>query len=365
MSEEDIGRLTALVRYRRLSAGVLNILLAGFGSVGRLWAASAPELAAAGLTPEESCRLHACLRTASPERELTLLYKERVSAIADADPAYPPLLKETADRPPVLFLRGDPRALGREPALAVVGTRKMTAYGQTACRLICRPAAEAGACIVSGLALGLDAAAHETALAAGGVTVAVLGSGPDRASVAPRTNCRLAESLIAAGGALVSEYPPGTPPHKMSFPMRNRIIAGLCRAVLVIEAAARSGALITAAAALNYGREVLAVPGPITSPASAGTNDLIRQGAAPALSAEQVLAVLGIGPRPAAAPDDDPVLRALRDGPLTIDEIALNTGWRAGAVMAAVSSLEIAGRLARNSDGTAARFDSPDQRRLP
>ena len=250
-----------------------------------------------------------------------------IATVRIGDDGYPPLLREIHDPPSVLYVRGDPAALLHPLPIAVVGTRKMTAYGAAAVRIVVGPVARAGACVVSGLALGIDAAAHAVALEACGTTVAVLAGGVDRDSVGPRTNAPLAERIIASGGALVSERPPGSSPSKMAFPRRNRIIAGITRGTLVIEAAAKSGSLITAYLALDAGRDVFAVPGPITSAASAGTNGLIRRGAAPATSADDILTAYGLTPHCAAAvaePSDErarEVLRTLATGPMTLDEI--------------------------------------------
>lgn len=275
-----------------------------------------------------------------------------IAVIRIGDDRYPPLLREIADPPPALYVRGDVRALTHALPIAVVGTRKMTAYGSAAVRIVAGPAAAAGAAIVSGLALGVDAAAHAATLDAGGVTIAVLAGGVDPASVGPRTNAGLAERIAASGGALVSEHPPGATPSKAAFPRRNRIIAGIARGTLVIEAAAKSGSLITAYLALESGRDVFAVPGPITSAASAGTNGLIRRGAAPATCADDVFAAYGLrveaAPRRAGPRDarERAVLRALDRGPQTVDAIVHATGLDARDAMAALASLSVAGAIA-------------------
>ncbi len=275
-----------------------------------------------------------------------------IAVIRIGDEGYPPLLREIADPPLALYVRGNAAALTHLLPIAVVGTRKMTSYGSAAVRIVAGPVAGAGAAIVSGLALGVDAAAHAAALDAGGVTVAVLAGGVDAASVGPRTNAGLAERIVASGGALVSERPPGATPSKMAFPRRNRIIAGISRGTVVIEAAARSGSLITAYLALESGRDVFAVPGPITSPASAGTNGLIRRGAVPATCADDVLSAYGIAadaPARQPAPRDErerAVLRALDRGPQTADSAALGAGLDIRETLAALASLVVAGRVA-------------------
>lgn len=284
-------------------------------------------------------------------RGRTIAGNEGIAVIRIGDAAYPRLLREIADPPSALYVRGDAAALSHPLPIAVVGTRKMTAYGSAAVRIVARPAAAAGAAIVSGLALGVDAAAHAAALDAGGVTIAVLAGGVDAPSVGPRTNAGLAERIVASGGALVSERPPGATPTKASFPRRNRIIAGMARGTIVIEAAAKSGSLITAYLALEGGRDVFAVPGPITSASSAGTNGLIRRGAAPATCADDVLAAYGLRAAAAASPAgprgarEREVLRVLGRGPQTVDSIARATGLDARDAMAALAALAVSGAI--------------------
>ncbi len=272
---------------------------------------------------------------------------------------YPPQLAQLPDRPLVLFVRGSTEALLWPLTLAAVGTRAMTNYGRAAVGLLAGPLARAGFCLVSGLALGVDAAVHAAALDNKGLTVAVLGSGVDRDSIGPRSNLRLAERVVSAGGTLVSEYPPGIEGNKLRFPERNRIIAGLASGVLVIEAAEKSGALITVRAALEYGRDVFAVPGPITQATSAGTNDLLKQGATPVTSAQDVMFRYGIGQEAKSAAKiplpDDPYQRAvvsiLNESPAPMDIISLKSGLTSSQVAAALSALELAG-LVGQADGS-------------
>jgi DNA processing protein len=263
---------------------------------------------------------------------------------------YPPLLARIPDPPVRLWLRGDAEVdvLGR-PAVAIVGARACSGYGRSVTRRLAAEAAACGVVVVSGLARGIDGEAHRGALAAGGTTVAVLGCGVDRDY--PAAHAELARAIVDQGGLIVSEYEPGTEPAPWRFPARNRIIAGLARATVVVEARERSGALITADFALEDGREVLAVPGEITSALSAGTNALLRQGATPATSAADVLEAIGIRPEPAqVAETNEPaaaaVLDALAAGAATPDEIARASGLNAGVLAAALAMLELAGSVA-------------------
>ena len=251
---------------------------------------------------------------------------------------FPPLLGAIHDPPPGLFVRGggDLELLAR-PAVAVVGARECSGYGASVARMLGRELAAAGLVVVSGLARGVDAEAHRGALDAGGVTVAVLGCGVDRDY--PAAHAELARR-IAQTGLIVAEYAPGVEPAPWRFPARNRIIAGLCAATVVVEARERSGALITSDLALEEGREVFTVPGEIGSALSAGTNALLKLGAAPLTGAADVLDVYGLAPR--EDPVDDELLAHL---PATADELARATGRSAADVAQALTELELAGHV--------------------
>ena len=256
----------------------------------------------------------------------------------------PPLLRAIHGPPERLYLRGAANAeLLVRPAAAVVGARACSPYGAQVARLLGRELAAAGVVVVSGLARGVDGEAHRGALQTDGHTVAVLGCGIDRNY--PAAHARLAGE-IAERSLIVSEYEPGVEPAPWRFPARNRIIAGLCAATIVVEARERSGALITADFALDEGREVFAVPGEITSSLSAGANALLRLGATPLTSATDVLEVFGLEsqPRPRA---EHPFLQLL---PAGADELARATGLAPGEVAAALAELELAG-LAVEGDG--------------
>ena len=264
-----------------------------------------------------------------------------------SSPGFPGRLRSIHDPPPGLFLRGAaPAALLERASAAVVGARACSDYGAHVARALGRELASAGVVVVSGLARGIDSWAHRGSLEAGGPTVAVLGCGIDRDY--PRAHAALAAE-IAATGLIVSEYPPGVAPAPWRFPARNRIVAGLTAATVVVEARERSGALITADLALEEGREVLAVPGEITSPLAAGSNALLRVGATSVTRASDVLEALGIDPAPPRAeggPPEGPAasaLAAIDGGASTPDEIARATGLPASVVAAALVELELAG----------------------
>lgn len=220
------------------------------------------------------------------------LAKESVRVVTLRDGLYPLLLKEIAAPPPVLYVRGNVENL-KNVCLAVVGTRAISRYGRSVIALIVPELVRAGITIVSGLAMGVDADAHAATVKAGGKTIAVLGSGVDR--ITPRQNAALGEKILISGGTLVSEFPLGTEPTAYTFPIRNRVISGLSRGVLVIEAKERSGSLITAKCALEQNRDAFAVPGDISRDNSGGTNALIRSGEAKLVgTAEDVLSELGL-----------------------------------------------------------------------
>jgi DNA processing protein len=264
--------------------------------------------------------------------------------LARSTPGFPPLLRAIHDPPPGLFLRGGSGAevLAR-PAVAIVGARACSGYGASVGRGLARELAAAGLVVVSGLARGIDAEAHRGALEAEGTTVAVLGCGIDRDY--PAVHAELARR-VAGAGLIVSEYAPGVEPAPWRFPARNRIVAGLCPATVVVEARERSGALITADLALEEGREVFAVPGEITSSLSAGTNALLKLGASPLTNPTDVLASFGIEPAPLPH-EGSPLLELL---PASADELVRRTGLGADEIARELVELELAG-LVSAGDG--------------
>ena len=353
----------ALLRLLLCGAGgaALRRLLDAHGSAESAIAAGAATWRVHGL---DAAACNALRRPdAAVMRSLRWLEAESHALIGWNDSAYPPQLREI-DAPPVaLFVAGDPALLWR-PSIAVVGSRAATAGGLANAAAFATTMAEAGLAVVSGLAAGIDTSAHSATLGAGGITVAVLGTGPDIAY--PRCNRRLMDD-ISAKGAVISEHPPGTPPLRPHFPSRNRILAGLSLATLVVEAAPRSGALITARLAAETGREVFAIPGSIHNPMARGCHRLIRDGATLVESPQEVLDSLApqvatlagnlrktltdgaeTGPEIAAtlAQEDYKILwNALGHDPTCMDELVARTGLTPARVSSMLLALELEGRV--------------------
>ena len=345
-----LARLAALVgrdlqRPARHAGGGERLWSAGSATLERLLRLDADALAT----------VHACRRTFDAAAEVAALRKIGVGWVPIGDRDYPPALAEIPDPPFGLFTCGAPLAVtshGNPPVVAIVGARRATAPGLRFARTLAAELAERGAVILSGLALGIDAEAHEGALTADRVTIAVLGSGVD--VIHPRRNTTL-RHRIHAGGTLVSEYWPGTTPAPWRFPARNRIVAGMADAVVVVEAGERSGALITADFALEQGRPVLAVPGAPGAAASVGCNALLRAGAAMCESAGDVVAEIPAGawrperPHTQTAPDglDGTIYELLCREPLRIEELAIRASGDAAAIAGALARLEVGGLVFR------------------
>jgi DNA processing protein len=289
---------------------------------------------------------------AAGRRLAELVERSGARVLIPEDAEFPPALRLIPEPPPVLFALGDTALLSR-PAVAVVGSRDHSAYGQAVARSIAALAGRAGIAVVSGMARGLDAVAHAAALDAGGTTVGVLGNG--LGIIYPSANRTLYER-VAARGLLLTEFPPGERPHAGSFPRRNRLISGLARVTVVVEAAVGSGALITAGTALEQSREVLAVPGPITSPVSAGCNRLIRDGATPYLEPLDLLQHFPEAVPPDDAPESDTrplpdvltpaereVAAHLVEEPAHLDALVERAGRPVGELLALLCTLELHG----------------------
>jgi DNA processing protein len=319
------------------------------------------ELVAAVAGPRAESVLEA-LRVRDMRADRQACEQAGVAPVCRHSEAYPPLLAELTDAPAVLFVAGRPEALARlreDPAVAIVGTRNPSPYGREVAQALGRGLGAAGVPVVSGLALGIDATAHRGCLAGGGLPVAVLACGPDVAY--PRRH-RALHREVRRHGLVVSELPPGTRPFRWSFPARNRIMAGLARMTVVVEAADPSGSLITSDFARDLGRSVAAVPGHVTSRVARGTNGLLRDGAVPITRAEDVLDELfGAGmrrvPPEAEAPPtepDDPLLRRVlgaAERHQSVGAIAAETATSVAATRAALGRLESEGYLVRRDLG--------------
>ena len=375
-SSLDDGELAAWLRLgagTAVSAASVRRLLAAFGLPQRIFATS-PEAIARTVGTRVALAL-----AAPPAREAAARLARTLDWLAHAgnqlvtlgDPAYPPALLALTDPPPLLYVKGRLELL-HEPAVAVVGSRHATAQGLVNAATFSRSLAGHGLAIVSGLALGVDGAAHRAALDEPGGTVAVVGTGADL--VYPARHRSLAQAL-AERGAIVAEWPLGTPARAAHFPQRNRIIAGLARGVLVIEAAAQSGSLITARLANELGREVLAIPGSIHSPLAKGCHRLLKEGAKLVETIDDVLQELRWGAPPldvatrgetdgsqtAAAPrqrDAQRVLDSLGHDPATLATLLERTGLGSATLQAALLRLELAGHIAAMPGGRIERLTS-------
>lgn len=260
---------------------------------------------------------------------------------------YPTLLREIDNPPDRLFCRGNKELLHETKLLAVVGSRKANHYGKQALEKLLTPAVKAGLPLVSGLAYGIDALAHELCLQHETPTIAVLGSGIDDQSMYPKNHIQLAHRILKNRGLIISEYPLSTPGYPAHFPARNRIIAGLCQATLVVQAKERSGSLITARLALENGRDVYAIPGPVTDPLATGTNRLIQQGATPIINPQDVIDLYHLTSQTDEAatstftPEQQTVLAALSSDPLYIDTIIVKTNLDHTVVSTTLIELEL------------------------
>lgn len=313
-----------------------NVFTAGKGQLNRV----VPEVMADAILAKD--------RTEQVEKTLQWVDQPGNKIITLADDIYPGQLLEIADPPPLLYVRGN-HSLLSAPSIAIVGSRNATPQGLANAEQFARALSHSGLTIVSGLALGIDAAAHRGGLAGGGSTIAVIGTGAD--AIYPRGNTALGTE-IASQGAMVSEFPLGTPPLAANFPRRNRLIAGLSRGVLVVEAALASGSLITARFAAEQGRDVFAIPGSIHSPVSKGCHALIKQGAKLVEAATDVTAELqGLpgpqppSPRPHISRSEDKLLQHLGYDPCDIGTIAVRSGLTPEAVSAMLLKLELEGKL--------------------
>ena len=321
-------------------------LLAAFGLPDAIFAAG--RLAASGIVGGRADLLFDFDPSEAVDHSLAWASQPDHHILTLADSSYPQSLLEIPDPPSVLYIRGNP-ALLQSPGIAIVGSRNATPQGLKTAESFAQALAGRGFAIISGLALGIDAAAHRGALTTEGATIAVIGTGADR--IYPARNKELALA-IARHGTIVSEFPLGTPAIAANFPRRNRIISGLSRGVLVVEAAPESGSLITARLAAEQGREVFAIPGSIHSPVARGCHKLIKQGAKLVETAQDILEELGGDPEPRDVPDlvktsgNDDLLKALGHVPCELDELVDRTGLSADLLLGELLTLELDGLIA-------------------
>lgn len=328
----------------------LKSLLDFFGNLSTAWNAPNSALKNAGLSQKIVERFDQFRNNI----DLDALYEEvqqsGVQVITWEDEGYPRRLREIDQSPPILYLRGY-ITLEDEWAVAIIGTRRVTGYGRQVTSEIASFLARNGITVVSGLARGIDGLAHQAALNAGGRTIAVLGCGVDR--IYPPEHRSLTESIIEKG-AIISDYPPGTPPEGVNFPPRNRIISGLSLATVVVEAGDSSGALITSTFAVEQGRDVFAVPGNIYAVQSRGTNRLIQQGARPLLKASEILDVLNLQQIQEhramrsilpANEAEEKLLRVIGKEPLHVDEIRIQSGLPIAEVSSTLTLMELKGMV--------------------
>lgn len=355
----DFEALVLLNSVRAIPAGRLHKLIDAFGGPAKVLASDKHEWRSrGGLTQLMAERLERARRSFDVNRELALAKRNGIKVLSFFDADYPNILKEIFDPPPLLYVKGG-FLPADENAVGVVGSRGASPYGLTCARKFSGELSSYGLTVVSGMARGVDTAAHRAALDAGGRTIAVLGSG--LLDVYPPDNENLFLE-IAAKGAVISEFPLETPPLAANFPIRNRIISGLSKGVLVVEASARSGALITSRYALEQNREVFAIPGKLTSETSSGTNDLIKQGARMVTAAEEILeelrAVLTLEPafrssrnlveskdKAELSTQEQAVVVHLDDEPKHVDIIAASSGLPLARLLAILMQLELKGAV--------------------
>lgn len=367
MAPDELRAWVRLLRCPGLGARPLIDLIGHYASAAAVVDAGSAAWKRHGLA-DDACRALAQLDEAQVDADAEWCSGDRRGLIVWTDPSYPPRLREIAAAPPALFYRGDPELLGL-PQIAIVGSRNATPQGLEIAEGFAAELARRGLAITSGLALGIDAAAHRGALSAQGMTLAVCGTGLDR--VYPARNKALAEDIERCG-LLLTEFVPGTPPRAENFPRRNRLIAGLSLGVLVVEAARESGSLITARLAAEQGREVFAIPGSIHNVMARGCHQLIRNGAKLVENAADILEELGPqvgawlrGQRSIESPrtPTDPsrhqaLLDALGDSPQSVDGLVEKTGLTVDVLSTGLIELELEGRIATVAGGRVMRLRS-------
>ncbi|MBI5622107.1 DNA-protecting protein DprA [Candidatus Falkowbacteria bacterium] len=353
MAVDNLPYFVGISAIPEIGAVRFKKIVDNFDPISDFFRCRAADLTAIGIPQSAAEKIIASREALDLDRLWQNTQEQGVKLLTYTDSAYPALLLEIYDYPPLLYYRGDLSCLARS-TVAVVGTRKMSYYGQEMTQALVSGLVSSGITIVSGLARGIDSVAHHATLQEQGLTAAVLGTGLDWRSFYPRENVPLAERMIAQGGLLLSEFPCGMPGNKENFPRRNRLISGLSLGTVVVEAGVQSGALITARLALDQNREVFAVPGNIHTPVSAGPHQLLKAGAHLVTQASDILEVLDltssikhatIAQVVADNPAEAAVLALLSKEPRAIDEVMRVSGLAGSRVSATLTILEVAGKV--------------------
>lgn len=348
--------LAALYSFTYFGPARTKLIVEYFGSASDAWRAGREQLVKIGITSKKVEEFLQYKQSFNERKYFETLEKLEINFLTYKDSTYPTNLKDLNNAPSVLYVRGNLETSDLN-AVAIVGTRKMTAYGREVTKIFAGELATYGVTIISGLALGVDACAHKACLDAGGRTIAVLASGLDL--ITPASNTQLSKHIVEKGGAIVSEYPLGYPPFRTNFPSRNRIISGLSVAVLVVEGAAKSGTLLTASSAAEQGKTVFAVPGQITSPMSAAPHFLIENGAKVATGPKDILDELNMQFRVdgtmvrkvvPASKEEETLIEIIANEPLHLDEIARISSLELSGVSARLTIMELKG-LVKNLGG--------------
>jgi DNA processing protein len=345
--------LNALNKIQGVGPQKMKMLLDFFETPENVWNANLADLKKSGIQEKLAEKIFEEKTKINPDEEMEKLKKENISIITLSDDNYPKLLKEIPNPPYILYVKGSDFDFNARPMVAVVGSRKFTQYGSQVATSFSRDLARSGIAVVSGMALGIDAIAHSGALEAGGKTFAVLGSSLEDANIGPRTNFELSRKIMDSG-ALISEFPLGIASTPQNFPARNRIMAGMSLGTLVVEAAEDSGSIITANLALEFNREVFAVPGSIFSPVSTGVHKLIKSGAKMATSVKDILEELRVEEKAnfekakstiPATSEEEKILKLLSHEPLHIDKLAKMSKLETSLASSTLMILEIKGMV--------------------
>jgi len=352
--QEEIKYWLSMAKIPGLGPVRLKRIWEHFDSMKRAWEADLENLRGAGLEQKIAEEIVFLRQRINPDEEFLNAQKEGINIVTLADKSYPKLLKEIYGPPAILYYKGELFGEGDEFAVAMVGTRKYSSYGKLVAMNIASELSNQGITTVSGLAIGIDGLVHEATVNQKARTIAVLGSGIDETSIYPSANRYLAKKIIENNGLLLAEYPPGTIPNKQNFPQRNRIIAGLSVATVVIEAPETSGALLTAKHALEQNRDVMAVPGNIYSQNAAGPNNLIKMGAKLVTSASDVLEALNMKQvkdfidNRKISPDTKEeaiILDILSNEPIHIDELIKKSGMNTATINSTLILMEMKGKV--------------------